>query len=162
MPKSKRPEQGEAPHHGPHLVPHTDAEAKKDLQRKYMQFQMLRQYLVAITEERATVEAKLTELAVTAAALEKLGTIKGGQEMWSSLGGTCFVLSDIKDIEKVIVGIGANIFVKKPLAEAGKIIESRRSELSKINEEMIGEINALGEQLGRLEPEIARMAQAGK
>ena len=159
MPKEKKldKEEDEQPEHGPHLIPHTDA--KKDLQRKYMQFQMLRQYLVALTEERANVERKLTEFALTTAALEKLDKIKQGEEMWSSLGSDCLALSEIKDNDKVVIGIGASVYMKKPVAEAREIIKSRREELIKAEKEMVAEMEALNQQLARLEPEISRLGQ---
>ena len=165
MTKKKKREAEDAeekPHRGPHLVPHATSEDKKDLQRKYMQLQMLRQYAQALTEEHANIERQLTEMAITAAALEKLDKIEPGEEMMSSLGNDCYVKADIKDTDKVIVGIGSSVYLRKSVVDARKIISSRQDDILKAQRKIMEELNVIANQIAKLEPEVARMAQAAK
>ncbi len=131
----------------------------KELEKKYIQLQMLKQQLSAFVEEKNLLNEKVSELVVTIDALNKLGNIKQGDEMWSSLGSSAFVRSDIKDIEKVLIGIGAGIVVKEEKGKAAEILHGRLSELSKLDSEMMAEINKLGSMIAELEPEVQKLAE---
>ena len=124
----------------------------KELEKKYIQLQMLRQQFNAFVEEKNLLNEKVSELVVTIDALSKLGSIKQGDEIWSSLGSGAFVRSDIKDIEKVLIGIGAGIIVKEEKNNALEILHNRLSELSGIDSEMVAEINKLGRIITHLSP----------
>ena|SRR3989338_537005 len=131
----------------------------KELEKKYIQLQMLRQQFNAFVEEKNLLNEKVSELVVTIDALSKLGSIKQGDEIWSSLGSGAFVRSDIKDIEKVLIGIGAGIIVKEEKNNALEILHNRLSELSGIDSEMVAEINKLGSMIAELEPEVQKLAE---
>lgn len=146
MPKQKLPEKEEE-------------SPSQEIQRKYIQVQMLRQYLTAMAEEKAKVDEKTNEATLTAIAMRKLKEQPKGQEMWSAFGSDVFVMSDIKDREKVIVGIGAGVFVKKDVDEAVATIEHRKGELEKIGTSLAEEALRLQAELMRLEPELQALAE---
>ena len=131
---------------------------RKDFQKKYMQYQIARQYITALAEEKAALEAKLAELSMTINSMQQLKGIKKGEEMWSMMGSDVFVTSDIKDISTAIIGVGAGIYVKKPVDEAVKTLNARHTELAEVNKQLRMEIKVLNAQLIRLEPEIEAMA----
>jgi prefoldin alpha subunit len=131
---------------------------KREFQKKYMQYQIAQQYAAALAEEKAALEAKLAELSMTSASMLSLKKIRQGEEIWSALGSDVFVMSDIKDISTAIVGVGAGVYVRKPLDEAVKTIEARRAELAEAEQQLTAEMAALGEQFARLEPELQAMA----
>lgn len=133
---------------------------KKELQKKYMQYHIARQYLVALTEEKAVLEQKLAELTMTIQSMQCLKDIKKGEEMWSTLGSDAFVMSDIKDASTAIVGVGAGIYIRKPIEQAIETLNARHAELAEVDKQLLMEINTLNQQLIKLEPEIqAAMAQ---
>lgn len=140
-----------------HAQFHKSEEEKKAFQKKYMQFQIARQYLAALTEEKNALDAKLAELEMTRNSMSSLTGIAKGEEMWSTLGSDVFIMSDIKDITTAIVGVGAGVYVRKPLAEAIKTIDARHAELAEVGKQLLMEINTLGHQLAHLEPEIQAM-----
>jgi len=132
---------------------------QKELQRKYVQLQILKQQMNAFLEEKIMLDNKTNELSVTIESLKKLDEIKQGEEMWSSLGSETFVRADLKDIQKVIINIGAGVFAVKSTAEAAGILEERLGELSKFDTELVAEINKINQQITRLEPELQRLAE---
>jgi prefoldin alpha subunit len=137
-----------------------EEEERKALQKKYMQYQIARQYVVALAEEKAALEQKLAELMMTIAAMKHLKEIKKGEEIWSTLGSDAFVMSDIRDASTAIVGVGGGVYVRKPLEEAITTLNARHAELSGVDKQLLFEINTLNQQLIKLEPEIqAAMAQ---
>jgi prefoldin alpha subunit len=92
--------------------------------------------------------------------MQHLKDIKKGEEMWSTLGSDAFVMSDVKDASSAIVGVGAGVYIRKPLGEAVKTMNARHAELLEVDKQLLFEINTLNQQLTRLEPEIqAAMAQ---
>jgi prefoldin alpha subunit len=142
------------------LMHDKEHEDQRELQKKYMQYQIARQYVVALAEEKAALEARLAELSMTITAMQHLKDIKKGEEMWSTLGSDAFVMSDVKDASGAIVGVGAGVYVRKPLEEAVKTLNARHAELLEVDKQLLMEINVLNQQLARLEPEIqAAMAQ---
>ncbi len=134
--------------------------AEKELQRKYMQLQVLRQQMATMLEEKVLLDEKINEVSMTIDALKKLGGVKDGEEMWSSLGSGAFVRADIKDTEKVIVGIGAGAFAKKTAADAAETLQARLEELKQLDSQFTAEINKVNRQVLMLEPEIEKAAHA--
>src|SRR3989344_5516553 len=96
---------------------------QQELQEKYMQFQILRQHLAAMLEERVLIETKLNELQLTVESLKKLPEITKGEEIWTTLGSGTFIQSDIKDVSHVIVDAGAGIYLKKAAKYAENLME---------------------------------------
>ena len=142
------------------LMHDKEHEDQRELQKKYMQYQIARQYVVALAEEKAALEARLAELSMTITAMQHLKDIKKGEEMWSTLGSDAFFMSDVKDASSAIVGVGAGVYIRKPLGEAVKTMNARHAELLEVDKQLLFEINTLNQQLTRLEPEIqAAMAQ---
>jgi prefoldin alpha subunit len=132
---------------------------EKLLQRKYIQLQLLRQQLNALLEEKRLINEQVAELMVTINALQKLEYMKGGDEIWSTLGSNVFIRSDIKDTEKVFVGVGAGTVIKDTRENAIKILESRLNELNNVDKEVVTEINKFSEQINRLEPEFQKLQE---
>jgi len=133
-------------------------EEKKELQRKYMQFQLARQYMAALMEQKNAIEAKIAEMAMTVDSMRTLKKVKKSEEMWSTLGSDVFVTSDVKDTSTAIVAIGAGVYAKKPMDEAIKTIEIRHAELTEVERQLVAELESLNKQLAKLEPEIQAMA----
>jgi prefoldin alpha subunit len=135
---------------------------RKDLQRKYMQFQILRQQLNALIEEKMILDSKMNELRSTLETISKLRGVGEGEEIMSNIGPGTFIRADVKDVKNLIVNIGADVYASKTTAEASKILSGRLAELDKVDDEMITEINKLSQSIEKLEPELQRLAEASK
>jgi len=132
--------------------------SEKELQKKYMQFQILRQQLGAMIQEKANMENKISELNMTIVAVKKLDEIKEGEEMWSTLGSGAFVRSNILDKNKTIVDIGLGIFAKKNLEDTKNILHDRLEEISRVFDELSSEIMNMEKQLGMLENDMQSLS----
>ena len=135
------------------------ANSQHELQEKYMELQILKQQINSYVEQKQAVDEKVGELSSTIDALKSLPAVKKGEEMWSSLGSGTFVRSDIKDVEKVLVAIGAGIVTKETLPKAIEILESRAKELNNISEEIVKQANSLVERINELEPQFEKLAE---
>ncbi len=137
----------------------TKEEKQKELQDKYMELQTLKQQISALVEQRQAVEEKEAEIKTTIDSLKNLKTVKKGEEMWSSLGSSTFVGSNMGDAEKVLVAVGAGVVIKENVAKAVEILEGRAKDINAIGIDIVGQANKFMENVTKLEPEIQKLAQ---
>lgn len=133
--------------------------SQHELQEKYMELQMLKQQIASFVEQKQAVDEKVGEIHSTIEALNSLPKAKKGDEIWSPLGNGTFVRSDIKDIEKVLVAIGAGVVVKETLPKAMEILEGRARELSEISDEIVRQANLMVDRINKLEPELEQLVR---
>ncbi len=133
--------------------------ASRELQTKYVQLQLMKQQISAFMEEKNLIDEKISELAVAVDALNRLDDVKKGEEMWSSLGGSVFVRSDVKDVEQVLIGIGAGVVLKKQRNDAIAALQSRLDELTTLDRNIVAEINKLSEHMESIESDVQKLAE---
>lgn len=126
---------------------------EEELQKLYMQHQMLQQYIKGYSEQSGVIEGKIQELIATTDAIKEIHEGKES-EMLANLGSQVFVKSTLSDKNNVIVELGAGIYADKPIDEAAKILFSRKQELMNVNNQIMMEINKLAMQMKHLEPQI--------
>ena len=63
--------------------------------------------------------------------------------------------------EKVLVEVGARVFVEKPLQEAVSLLEDRGKQLEKLSSDLADALQALGNRVAETEKEIAVKQEAG-
>lgn len=148
MPK-KKPEHAAGAH---------DAGKQEEFQAKYIQLQVLKQQLAAFIEEKNVIDEKYNEMNVTIDALHKMEDVTNGEEIWSSIGSGAFVRSDIKDIEKVLVAIGAGVVVRERRERAIEILQERLDQLTNLNHEIITEATKFSRAIHQLEKEVELLA----
>ncbi|MBI3190670.1 prefoldin subunit alpha, partial [archaeon] len=107
----------------------TEKDHERELQAKYFQYQIMKQQMTAYMEEKAVIDERINELSMTIDALHKIDDVKNGNEMWSSLGSGAFVRSDIKDVQKAMISLGAGVVVKETKERCIEILQSRLEEI---------------------------------
>ena len=130
---------------------------QEELQHKYIELQILKQQISQYVEQKQALDEKQGEMNATIEALRKIDTIKEGDEMWSSLGSSTFVRSDIKDTKKVLVAVGAGVVTKKPVERAIEILESRVKDRDALSTQIVEQANALRERINALEPQVQKL-----
>jgi prefoldin alpha subunit len=131
---------------------------QENLQNKYIELQLLKQQITALVEQKQQLDERFFELNTTIDALEKMGKIKGGDEIWSQIGSGTFVKSDIKDTENVLVAVGAGVVVSETRHRASEILKGRAHEIETISNEMVKQANDYLERASKLEPELEKLA----
>ncbi|MCX6815853.1 MAG: prefoldin subunit alpha [Candidatus Aenigmarchaeota archaeon] len=131
---------------------------EREMQAKYVQYQVLRQQLQAYAEERNVIEQRLQELNMTIDALHKLEDVKSTNEMWSTLGSGTFIMSDIKDTEKVLISLGAGVVSKEKKERAIEILQGRMEEINTFGAQVVGEMNKMASQLHALEKDLEKLS----
>jgi len=132
---------------------------EKELQRMYVQLQVMKKQLNEMMEQKMMIEQKINETMETINSANHIRKVNKGQEMWTSLGSTLHVKSKIEDTENVAIGIGAGIVAKKTIDEALQILEKRLNELVDINNQMSDEINSYSKKINQTEEKFQTMAK---
>jgi len=140
-------------------MPKSKEEKEKELQRKYVQYQLMKSQLNSMLEEKMLLDQKVTEIMQTKQSVEQIKKVKDGQEIWSSLGSGSFIQANIKDTKNVAIELGAGVVVKKPVDEAMEILQKRLEEIVDIDNKLTIEINKLNKQINELEAQIQKLVQ---
>ncbi|MBI4895659.1 MAG: prefoldin subunit alpha [Candidatus Aenigmarchaeota archaeon] len=132
---------------------------EEELQKMYMQHQMLQQYIKGYSEQSTIIEGKIQELISTTDAISEIKNANKGSEIMANLGSQVFVKSDLKNTNEVIVELGAGIYASRSIEDATKILDSRKQELMNVNNQIMMEINKLAMQMKHMEPEIQKLME---
>lgn len=154
MPKTQKKQ--DAPQHK------QKADKREELQTKYIQMQLLRQQFKEMAEQRNALIERVGELQTTIDALEKLDSVKTGSEMWSSIGSSAFVRSDIKDIDSVLIGVGAGVVVRKTRTQAASVLGKRMDDLRAVDNELLEEIAKFAQAIEVVEQQVEKLAEQVK
>ncbi len=131
----------------------------QEMQKKVLQFQILQANLQLLAERERHFAEKLAEMEETMRALEDLKGVKPGDSIMVPLGSGNFVAGEVKDCEKVLVGFGAGVVIKKSQEEARKIINKRAEELNSALHELENQIQHIEFELHKLQPELQELSK---
>lgn len=125
---------------------------RQRLEQMVNEINMYQGQLDVLNQQRETVKASLSELR---SAEETLNSIeeKEGTETFVPIGAGSFIITELKDTDKVIVGLGAGTAVKKDINEAKEDISSQKKELEDLMTKMNGDIQKLTDFIIRKSPE---------
>lgn len=134
-------------------------EMEKDIQEKFVLYQMLNQRLEQIKQHATIIQQKMIEFEVTKQALADLKNVKAETEMLVPLGSGIYSHGKSVPVEKILVDIGAGVMAKKTYEEASSFLEKRKKEIDDAVEMLQGEANAITAKLGEIVPELQKAAQ---
>jgi len=134
------------------IVGKSPEEIEEDLQRKSMQFQILQTNMQIIRERQRALSLRLREFEETKQTISDMKSVKSGSEILMQIGSGNFVSGKISDTEKILVGVGGGIAIKKSPYDALKFLDERTAEAKSAMQE-------LGMQFAQMQSEI-RMLQS--
>ncbi len=129
---------------------------EQELQQKYMEIQMLEQQLKMLQNQLFKMDEQIIEIRL---ALENLDDIKStpkGKELLVPLTQGIFLKSELKDNEKLIVNVGANVTVEKTVEETKDLLKKQITEISKYREEIESTMHNFEKQFEKLALELEK------
>jgi prefoldin alpha subunit len=132
-----------------------DSSKEQEMQRKSLEFEMLRQQSDAIEKQIEEIEMKRNEMLIVKQSMSEL---KGqtGKEILVPIGSGVFLKGQLNDDKSILVEVGANVIAEKTINQADELIEQQLEEIEKLQNKMRGELIMCVEQLQRLEPELVK------
>src|SRR3989338_2449099 len=89
---------------------------QKEMQEKYIELQLLDQQIKQMQKQIQLVEQQVMELSSVKQSLDEIKNIEKGTEVLAPLSSGIFAKAEIKDIDKLLVNVGADVVIEKDLS----------------------------------------------
>lgn len=131
-----------------------DNKKMQDLPRKYMQLQMFDQQLKQCRQQLEAVQSQMAEVQAVLLALDDVSKSKIGSELLAPLSAGIFVKAELKDNHLLNVNVGSSTIVEKSVQETKGLLERQILELSKMNEDLLGQFTNTAGEAEKLQAEL--------
>jgi len=129
------------------------------LEKLIYEFQFLKGIIENIQQRIDLVNATMAEMQVAISTFEGLSIEKVGSSMLVPIGGGSYVKTSLENLDKIVVGIGADVAVEKTLAEAKEDFQKRVFELEKADKSLQQQFDEASMKLSSLQREIQNKTQ---
>lgn len=126
---------------------------KEKLNEKLIELQILSQQITEMDKYVQEIENKINNLIVSIQSLQEFKKQEKEDVLVPVVPGV-FFKGKIINKEKVIINVGSNVVVEKPLNEAVELIEEQLKELEKYKNELIKELETMINKANQLQEEI--------
>lgn len=111
-----------------------------------------------IQQQIENLNASLTELTI---ALDTLEVVKDEkkEETLVPIGAGSFLITELKNTDEVIIGLGAGVAVKKKIADAKVTIEEQKTELEELRDKMTLDLQKISDYIRQRSPEAEALMQ---
>jgi len=130
---------------------------EKQLQQKYMEFQMIEEQLKQISNQVQELDSKLLELEYLKKSLDELAGAKKGSEILAPISPGIFVKAELLDPNDLLVNVGSKTVVGKNIKETKKLLDFQINEIDNIREQMIAELTKNSRKAQDIEKELIKI-----
>ncbi len=125
---------------------------RQRLEQMVNEINMYQSQLELLKQQIETVRASIAELI---SAEESLNAIEGKEntETFVPIGAGSFIITEIKNTDEVVVGLGAGAAAKKNIGEAKESISSQKKNLEQLVDKMAGDMQKLSDYIVKKSPE---------
>ena len=133
-------------------------EERKKLEAMVNEINMYQGQADVLNQQMETVKSTIADLNI---ATETLETIKDKKdtETLVPIGAGSFIITEIKNTDEVIVGLGAGVAVKRTIDSAKESIKDQKTDLEALLNKMMTDLNKLTEIIMRKTPEAEALIQ---
>ena len=129
---------------------------EKQIQQKYLEFQMLQQQAEQIHQYIQELDAKFSEYNQTKEALSELKKLKPGSEIFAPVAPGMFVKAELKDTNELFVNIGANAAAIKDLPQATELINRQISAVQQTQSQLDSKLAKLSQQIEEIVKQLQK------
>ncbi|MDD3984877.1 MAG: prefoldin subunit alpha [Methanobacterium sp.] len=111
-----------------------------------------------LQQQIETLNATITELQI---AMDTLKTVKGqeNKETLVPIGAGSFLITELKNTDEVIIGLGAGVAVKKTVDDAKATIAEQKKELEELKDKMASDLHKITQYIMQRSPEAEELMQ---
>jgi prefoldin alpha subunit len=139
-----------------------DENAKKELGQKYMELQMLDGQIKQVQAQAQALEAQVIEVEKISQALDEIGNVKIGTEIFVPVAQGIFAKAELKDSKNLLVSVGGNATVNKPIPEVKEMLASQITEIRKFQQEMAKQLEKLAFEADKVEHSLTHLLEGTK
>jgi len=127
---------------------------EQKLQEKYLQLQLLDAQMKNFQQEMTLMEQKKSELLRMSEGLDGLKTLKKGADIRAPMGAGVYVESKLDNVSEILLNVGANVMVRKPINDAIKLVKDQIEQSDALLTNLAINIQALGMQAEKIQDEM--------
>ena len=131
---------------------------EENLQKLYLEFQMLDQHIKQLEKQSAVLNNQLMELMATNQSLDDMKKTDQKTEILVPLSSGIYAKAELKDNKSFIVNVGANTALVKDISSTKKMIEDQIDELKKLQEDLVNQLQTQTLKAASMEQEINKIA----
>ena len=129
---------------------------EEQLQQMYMQLQQIDTQIQELSKELKTVDQKKGEFLKLGEDLGKLSTTKIDSKTFTNVGAGIFAEAKLTNTKDFLINVGANTYVKKPVAEVQTLLKHQSKELEKVEGQLQQNIQMLSMQAQIIQGEMQK------
>ncbi|MDP6459806.1 MAG: prefoldin subunit alpha [Candidatus Hydrothermarchaeota archaeon] len=133
-----------------------------DAKKVMSEYEYLRNQAEALQKNLEMINASLTEIDAVLETLDEIKEQGKKNEILMPIGADSFVSARVIDTKKVIVGLGADVAVKKSIPGARKDLEARFKELEGVRGEISEKLGTLMNRIEELSPQVQRIVAGAR
>ena len=134
-------------------------EPAKDIQEKFVLYQLLNQRLEELKQHAMMIQHKMVEFETSKFALNEMKGAKPESEMLVPVGSGVYTFGKSSSLQDVLIDLGAGVLAKKTLEDATGFIEKKKKEVEDAAQLLQAEANAITAKLQEIIPELQKAAQ---
>lgn len=135
-------------------------EKEENLQKFYLEFQMLDQHIKQLEKQSASINDQLMEFIMTIQSLDDMKNTDEKTEILVPLSSGIYAKAELKDNKNLIVNVGSNIALIKDVGSTKKMIEDQINEIKKLQENLVNQLQTQTLKATSLEQEISKIASS--
>ncbi|MBI4453251.1 prefoldin subunit alpha [Candidatus Woesearchaeota archaeon] len=130
-----------------------------EMQKKYVEFQVLQQQLQQLYQQIQQIDTQLTELNNVVVSLDDFKLLKKGSEMLVPLASGIFAYAELKQAEMVRVNVGSNVSVKKSIGDTVNLVKAQIKELDDYKTKLVANFTHVNEYVHMLQHELIKQSK---
>jgi prefoldin alpha subunit len=111
-----------------------------------------------LNQQMETIKANLADIIIAQETLESIKDKKDAETL-VPIGAGSFIITEIKNTDEVIVGLGAGAAVKKKIADAEENIQEQKKDLEAVSNKIAEQLNQITEFIVTKTPEAEALIQ---
>ena len=133
-------------------------EERKKLEAMVNEINMYQGQADVLNQQMETVKSTIADLNIASETLETIKDKKDSETL-VPIGAGSFIITEIKNTDEVIVGLGAGVAVKKTVESAQESVKDQKKDLEALLNKMMNDLNKITEIIVRKTPEAEALIQ---
>ncbi|NQU78815.1 prefoldin subunit alpha [Candidatus Woesearchaeota archaeon] len=136
-----------------------DEKKQKELQNKYMEYQVSEQRIKQLQQQLEKMESQLLEVSAVEQSISEIGDVKEGEEILVPISGGVFFKTKLDNSSKFLVNVGSNVVVEKDVARTCEMVRLQGIEIRKYKEQVLTALNEQVEIHFNMEEELKKLVE---
>ncbi len=135
----------------------TPQQKQEELQKMMSEIRESQQNIEALEKQIEVINSSIKEVESTEETLEGIEDIESGSEILVPIGSGSYIPAVIKDTEKVLTELGADLVAESPPEKVIDLVGKRRKDLEESLEEAQERIDELKSNIEKMRPEAQKL-----